>query len=169
MILYLNFGITEVMNKAPKPQKTKSDARITELEQQIQRVAADFDNFRKRTEDESKGIFKIAQATTLLELAPVLDNFRRATEHLPEHLQNDNWVTGVLYIQKQLEQIFEEHGVSKIKTVGEIFDPQLHEAISTELSDQPAQIIIAELEGGYTMDGKVLKPAKVKVSSGAVA
>ncbi len=154
------------MNKASKPQKTKSDTRITELEQQIQRVAADFDNFRKRTEEESKTVFKIAQASTLLALAPVLDNFRRATEHLPEHLQNDNWVTGVLYIQKQLEQIFEEHGVSKIKTVGETFNPQLHEAVSTEMSAEPAQTIIAELEGGYTMDGKVLKPAKVKVSSG---
>lgn len=154
------------MNKPPKPQKNKSDVRVQNLEQQLQRVAADFDNFRKRTQEESAGVFKIAQASTLLELAPVLDNFRRATEHLPEHLQNDNWVTGVLYIAKQLEQVFEEHGVTKIKTVGEMFNPQHHEAVSTEPSDQPAQTILAELEGGYLLGDKVLKPAKVKVSSG---
>jgi molecular chaperone GrpE len=169
LILPEQFGITEVMNKAQKPQKNPNDTRIAELEQQLQRVAADFDNFRKRTEDEKKSVYAIAQATTLLELTPVLDNFRRATDHLPEHLQGDNWVTGVLYIEKQLEQIFEEHGVTKIKTVGEAFDPQLHEAVSTESSDQPAQTILGELESGYLLGDKVLKPAKVKVSSGPVA
>lgn len=151
------------MDKAPK---TKHEARIEELESQLKRVAADFDNFRKRTEEEKKDLFKLAQATTLLELTPVLDNFRRATEHLPENLRQDNWVTGVLYIEKQLEQIFTELGVTKIATVGQSFDPALHEAISTEPNEAEANTIIAEVESGYTLNGQVLKPAKVKVSSG---
>jgi molecular chaperone GrpE len=152
-----------------KPAKQKSNPRITELEDQLKRVAADFDNFRKRTEEEKKTTFGLAQAQTLLELAPVLDNFRRATEHLPNDLQGNNWVTGVLYIQKQLEQIFTDHGVKKIATTGEQFSPQLHEAVSTEPHDTiPAHHIISELESGYTMNDQVLKPAKVKVSEGPV-
>lgn len=155
------------MENAPKSQKPKQNQRIQELESQLKRIAADFDNFRKRSEDEKKDLFKLAQAKTLLELTPVLDNFRRATDHLPDQLKNDNWVTGVLYIEKQLEQIFADLGVNKIKTVGELFDPQLHEAISTEPSETvEANQIIAEIESGYTFNGSVLKPAKVKVSSG---
>lgn len=153
------------MDKPKKPDQKQS--RIDELENQLKRVAADFDNFRKRTEEEKRDLFKLAQANTLLELTPVLDNFRRATSHLPEHLKSDNWVTGVLYIEKQLEQIFEQLGVTKIKTVGEVFNPALHEALSTEASETvPEHTIIAELESGYTLNGTVLKPAKVKVSSG---
>ena len=149
----------------PPSKKSPLQDRIIELEHQLKRTAADFDNFRKRTEEEKKLLGKFAQAQTLLELTPVLDNFRRATEHLPEHLKSDNWVTGVLYIEKQLEQIFTELGVSKIDTVDQPFDPQLHEAISLEPRDDiEPNTIIAELESGYVLDGQVLKPAKVKVS-----
>lgn len=157
------------MNKQDQPdnQTNESNERITELETQLKRVAADFDNFRKRTEEEKRDLFKLAQANTLLELAPVMDNFRRATQHLPEHLANDNWVTGVLYIEKQLEQIFEQFGVTKIETIGKKFDPRLHEALSTEANNEiPANHIMAEFESGYQLNGTVLKPAKVKVSSG---
>ncbi len=157
-----------VMEKTEKTKKSsRANQRLEELEAQLKRVAADFDNFRKRTDEEKKQTFQLAQAHTLLELTPVLDNFRRATSHLPEHLQNDNWVTGVLYIEKQLEQIFDQFGVTKIKTTGEAFDPSLHEALSTESSETiPANHIIAEHESGYTLNDQVLKPAKVKVSSG---
>jgi molecular chaperone GrpE len=148
------------------PVEPDVNERITELEQQLKRVAADFDNYRKRTETEKKLSFQLAQAQTLLELAPVLDNFRRATIHLPDNLKDDKWVTGVLYIEKQLEQIFSEFGVEKIKTVGEMFNPAIHEAVSHEANDQPENTIIAEIESGYTLQGQVLKPAKVKVSSG---
>ncbi len=166
--LGLFHGITELMEKTPKPPKIAKDPKkIQELEDQLRRVAADFDNFRRRSEEEKKSTFQFAQANTLLELAPVLDNFQRATDHLPEHLQDDNWVMGVLYIRKQLEQIFEQFGVTKIKTTGELFDPTLHEAISNEPStDVPAHHIISEVESGYRLNSQVLKPAKVKVSSG---
>jgi molecular chaperone GrpE len=164
------------MTKPDKSQKPNAadvgtppspDARIEELETQLKRVAADFDNFRKRTEHEKRESFQLAQATTLLELTPVLDNFRRATEHLPEDLKDNHWVTGVLYIEKQLEQIFHDLGVEKIKTVGELFNPQLHEAVSHEPhSSVEAHHIFAEVESGYTCNSTTLKPAKVKVSSG---
>ncbi len=156
----------QIQQDTTNDQPTPGQERIAELEQQLKRLAADFDNFRKRVDQERKEAFQMAQATTLLELAPVLDNFRRATEHLPDELKGNQWTTGVLYIEKQLEQIFHDFGLAKIKTVGEVFDPQRHEAVSTEEDDsQPPQTILAELEGGYTLGSSVLKPAKVKVST----
>lgn len=145
--------------------KQNKTTKIQELENQLKRVAADFDNFRKHTDTEKRDLYSMAQASTLLELTPVLDNFRRATDHLPEHLADDNWVKGVLYVEKQLEQIFESLGVSKIKTVGEPFNPQIHEAIETEPHDTiPADHVTVELESGYMLGEKILKPAKVKVA-----
>ncbi len=149
----------------PANHTAESAKRIAELEVQLKRVAADFDNYRRRAEEEKKQLIGLSQARTLLELTPVLDNFRRATDHLPADLADNNWVTGVLYIEKQLEQTFEQFGVLKIKTVGEFFDPSKHEAVSSEPSDQPENTILAEIEGGYMLNGLVLKPAKVKVST----
>lgn len=150
-----------------KSKKSKSQQRIEELETQLKRLAADFDNYKKRADTERKEVFALAQAQALLEIAPVLDNFRRATDHLPEDLKQNNWVTGVLYVERQLEQILNDAGITKIKTIGELFNPALHEAISTEPNDSaPADHVTAEIEGGYLMNGRVLKPAKVKVSSG---
>lgn len=136
------------------------------LEEQLKRLAAEFDNFRRRNEEERKQLIQLSQVKTLLELTPVLDNFRRAADHLPEHLQQDNWAIGVLYIEKQLEQIFERFGLRKIKTVGETFNPKLHEAISHESDALEKDRIIAEVEAGYQFNDQVLKPAKVKVSRG---
>lgn len=137
------------------------------LEDQLKRLAAEFANYRRRTEEERKQIVQFAQARTLLELTPVLDNFRRATDHLPADLRDNNWVTGVLYVEKQLEQILQQFGLERIKTVGEMFDPERHEAVSTDnQADIPKNQIIAEIESGYTLNSQVLKPAKVKVSSG---
>lgn len=157
----------EVVEEQAADTSDSTDDRVAELEAQVKRIAADFDNYRRRAEEERKQLVQLSQAQTLLELTPVLDNFRRATEHLPEELKGNNWVTGILYVEKQLEQIFEQFGIQKIKTIGEPFDPQLHEAIETEKSDSvPANHVTVELEGGYTLNGTVLKPAKVKVSSG---
>lgn len=144
--------------------------QLEQLEQRLARVTADYENFRRRTEEERRNLIAMAQAHTLLELTPIIDNFRRATTHLPAELKNNNWVTGVLYVEKQLEQICTEIGLEKIKTEGSIFDPNLHEAIETEPSATvPSNHITVELEGGYTFKGKVLKPAKVKVSSGSAS
>lgn len=153
-----------------KPKKINlNQQKIDELEAQVRRIAADYDNYKKRTEAERKELYSFAQAQTLLELAPVMDNFRRATEHLPAELQDNNWATGVMYVEKQLEQIMTDLGLGKIKTVGELFDPALHEAITSEASETvPEHHIICELEGGYIVNGRVLKPAKVKVSIGPV-
>lgn len=160
---------TDTVDADIDTQVSAQPSREEELTMQVQRLMAEFDNYRRRTEEERKQVVQMAQAHTLLELTPVLDNFRRATDHLPEDLKGNNWVTGVLYVEKQLDQILEQFGLQKIETVGKVFDPKLHEAIGTEANDEPADTIIAEVEGGYLLNGLVLKPARVKVSSGSAA
>lgn len=155
----------------PMKQKTTEQAdvlqqKIAALEEQILRIGADYANYRRRTEEDQKRLVALTQARTLLELTPVLNNFKRATEHLPNELEGNNWVTGVLYVEKQLEQIMEQFGLQKIKTVGEQFDPKLHEAVQTEEKEGvPPNTVTAELEAGYILDGQILKAAKVKVTS----
>ncbi len=154
-------------SQKPTDQAGNQASEADQLKEQLKRLAADFDNYRRRSDEEKKQVVQMAEARTLLALTPVLDNFRRATEHLPAELKDNQWVTGVLYVEKQLEQIFEQFGIQKIKTVGEMFDPKQHEAISHEFAKGvPANQVLAEVEGGFTLNGLVLKPAKVKVSSG---
>lgn len=149
-----------------KKEDSKAQAKIVELEGQLSRLGADFANFRRRTEENQSQLTMMAQAKVLLELTPVMDNFRRASEHLPAELKDNNWVSGVLYVEKQLAQIMEAFGLEKIKTVGEKFNPLWHEAIEMVENEASADTVIDEVEAGYMLASKVLKPAKVKVSKG---
>lgn len=137
-----------------------------ELENNWKRVAADFENYRKRIEEQKSQWIAGANADLILKLAPILDNFRRAIEHAPEESQ---WTQGILAIEKQLEKLFEDEGVTKIAPAENTpFDPNLHEAISHEPNEKiKIDHIIAVTESGWQMAGKVLKPAKVRVSAGA--
>ncbi len=148
---------------------SKTNPRLQELENQLKRVGADFDNYRKRVNEENQSISSLSRAQALLALTPVLDNFRRATNHLPAELKDNNWVTGVLYIEKQLEQIMTDFGLIRIPTIGQKFDPSVHEAVGYEPTPTiEANCITTEIESGYTLNGRLLKPAKVKVSSGPI-
>lgn len=138
---------------------------VDELRRGWQRTQADFDNFRRRTQEERAILKERAAHDILIQLAPVLDNFRRAFEHLPEG--ENHWRTGFQHIQKQLEDILKAHGLTRITTVGEAFDPTRHEAISEMTHDSyPANTIIQETEAGYECNGTIVKPARVIVSAG---
>ncbi len=153
----------------------KKDTRITELEQKIgeitsgwQRTQADFQNYRRQVEEDRKKLIKMANSDLILEILPVLDNFQLAAKHVPEAIENDNWVIGIKQIERQLEQILENNGLNKIETVGKQFDPNFHEAVEHVESDQPEGEIVEEVHSGYAFDGLVLRPAKVKVSKGII-
>lgn len=144
-------------------RKDESDPKIKELEAGWQRCQADFDNYRKRTEAQKLEMVAYQKAEFLTKMTPVLDNFRRAFEHLDV---DDPKIAGVKQIEKQLEDILAAEGLEKISCTGQ-FDPNLHEAISSEESDTiPADNIIAECESGWRIGDKVLKSAKVRVSKG---
>lgn len=138
-----------------------------ELENNWKRTAADFENYRKRIEEQKNQWIAGANADLILKLAPILDNFRRASEHAPE---DNQWTQGILAIEKQLEKILEDEGVTKIAPAENTpFNPNLHEAISHEKNEKiAADHIIAATESGWQMGDKVLKVAKVRVSAGGV-
>lgn len=129
-----------------------------------QRIQADFENYKKRSQKEKEEFASFANTGLILQILPVLDNFRLATKHLPKNLENDNWAQGVLQIEKQLEQIMKDEGVEEIKSVGEKFNPLIHEAMEQLDSDKETGTIIEEVQRGYKLKDKIIRHAKVKVS-----
>lgn len=150
---------------APAPDQS---AEVAELKEQLLRVHADFDNFKRRTAEERAELFDTARAEMALKLMPVIDNFDRAAEHVPENIKKDPWYAGVEGIRKQFNDLLAELGIERIKSVGEPFDPERHEAISHEPSDEyDKDVVSEEFEAGYALDDSVIRPSKVNVSSGA--
>ena len=147
-----------------EPKKNKKN-EIEELKLMLQRAQADFINYRRRNEEERSNFVRSAHADLITEILPVMDNFARAAAHAPEGLEEDGWVIGVKSIEKQLEKIMEDNGLQKIQTVGQEFDPNLHEALG-QVSDAEKKNheIVSEELAGYFLNGKLLRPAKVIVN-----
>lgn len=146
---------------------SEQSGEAAELKEQLLRVHADFDNFKRRTQEERAELFDTARAEMALKLMPVIDNFDRAAEHVPEPIQKDPWYAGIEGIRKQFNELLAELGIERIKSVGEPFDPNRHEAISHEPSgDYDKDIISEEFEAGYALGDAVIRPSKVNVSSG---
>jgi molecular chaperone GrpE len=144
-------------------QTSEPKNKIAELEEALKRSLADFDNYRRRTEMQKLDLVNFAKADFMAKITPVLDNFSRAFEHLDV---TDPKISGIKQIEKQLEDILTQEGLKKIVCAG-LFNPNLHEAISYEENKEiPADQIIAECESGWEFNGKVIKPAKVRVSKG---
>lgn len=147
-------------------EMSKKDS-TKQLKEQLLRMAADFENYKKNQEKHKAELMTMANHALILKIVPALDNFRRAFKQLPKDLEQNEWVAGVKQVEKQLEDILKEEGVGKIESEGAKFDPALHEALThEEYPELPAGHIIEELESGYKMGQKVLKVAKVRVSRG---
>lgn len=127
------------------------------------RLQADFDNFRRRTRQEKEELSIIVAQGIVMQFLPVLDNFERALS-LSGGAQGDGLRTGVEMICRQFAQVFEKLGVEPVAAVGAQFDPQLHEAVmSVEDTEKPDGTIAEELQKGYLLKGKVIRPSMVKV------
>lgn len=138
--------------------------KILELTNGWQRTQADFVNYKKQVAEEKSRLIKTANIELISELLPVLDNFRLASQHLPEKLADDNWAQGVQQIEKQFENILLESGLKRIEALGSQFNPEYHEAIEEVESNRPSGEIIEEIASGYMLDDLVLRPSKVKVA-----
>ena len=111
-------------------------------------------------------MIQFANAVLLAQLVPIYDSFKKAFEQVPKDQKSTNWVAGMDQIYKQMEAFLNNLGIVEIKTVGEIFDPQLHEAVSKKkVQGKKENEIIEEVATGYTLHGRVLEPAKVIVNS----
>ncbi|MCL1885293.1 MAG: nucleotide exchange factor GrpE [Dehalococcoidia bacterium] len=129
-----------------------------------QRGQADFTNYKKRLELDKLDAIRYANADMMLKILPVLDDFERAAEHVPPQMASDPWVGGVNGIARKLENVLEVLGLSRIKAQDEVFDPSVHEAVSSVPG--PDGMVVGELGKGYMLNERVLRPAKVMVGNG---
>lgn len=159
------------MPKADKKAKPKKKDKLTECQVKLEeykagwlRAKADYANLQKRTAVSSIEAIKFSNAGLILEILPIVDNFDSAYGTLPAELENDDWVKGIGFIKQQLEKLLEDNKVKAIKAVGEKFDPNFHEAVEQVESDKRKETVVEEILRGYEMDGKVIRPARVKVA-----
>lgn len=132
-----------------------------------QRSRAELINARKRFQREQEQAYGAAQAEVLARLLPIVDDLERAFETLPFNLSGLTWIQGVLLIQRKLQLLLEQASVVPIEAEGKEFDPLFHQAVTHEPSPTvPAGQVMAELQKGYRMGDRVLRPAMVRVSSG---
>jgi molecular chaperone GrpE len=150
---------------APDQEMPESD-KVAEYLADLQRERAEFSNYKKRMEKE-RGLWgDTIKGDLLLNLLPVLDDFDRAVENLPEDGTGKDWVNGILLIHRKLQQQLEALGVEEINAVGEEFDPALHEAVTHEESvDYAPHQVIGVVRKGYRLGDKILRPALVRVAS----
>ncbi len=134
-----------------------------QLNDALLRERADATNVRKRAEEERAKLGSFYKALVIKELLPVIDNFERSLKAVPKELENNDYVKGVQGINKQFEQALNKLGVERIKTVGELFDPELHEAVTMEEGEGTKEVISEELQSGYKTENDVIRHAMVRV------
>jgi len=146
-----------------KQELAKEKARADEYYNRLVRVQADFDNFRKRTQKQKDEFWKYASEPLVTALLPVLDNFRRALE-TPAG-DGEKFSEGIKMIYRQLHEVLEKEGLEAIDAKGEEFDPNKHEAVmQEETNDYPDNTVIEEMLQGYFFKDKLIRPAMVKVA-----
>ncbi|MCK4781512.1 nucleotide exchange factor GrpE [Candidatus Parcubacteria bacterium] len=130
-----------------------------------QRAQADFSNYKKEEAERAKEILDYVQREFILKILPILDNFYLAESKVSEDLKNNADVDGLLKIKNQFQEFLKTQGIEEIETSEKEFDPNFHEAVEqAEAKDKDSDIIIEEIEKGYILKGKVIRPAKVKVA-----
>lgn len=138
--------------------------QIAEKQNSLLRTLADFDNFRRRTRQELEEIRRIALEEFLRGLLRVMDNFERAMQATQESQSFDKLMEGVQLTYRQMQALLREAGVQPIEAVGKPFDPNFHEAVQRIQSDEhPDETVLEEVERGYMIQSRVLRPSRVKV------
>ncbi len=150
----------EALKKTLAEAKEKAEANLAGW----QRAQADFINYKRRAEQEKEDVTKSANASLMLSLLPVLDDLERAFASIPGDTDSFQWVEGFKAIERKFRKVLEAKGLSEIKAIGEPFDTQLHEAVLQGRGKEG--IVIGEIQKGYNLYDKVLRPTKVIVGSG---
>jgi molecular chaperone GrpE len=153
------------------PNVSLYQGKIAELESDLAetrvkylRLAADFDNYKKRTRQEQLETIQHASSELISRLLPVLDDLQNVLDHKPAGV-DESWVKGLELSVRKLEESLGTHGLQPIEAVGARFDPKMHEAVGHEESaDQPEDMVVSELRRGYRIRDRVVRPALVKVS-----
>ena len=161
-------GSTEPASAAPSRSEADALAALRKekdtLQDRLLRTAAEFDNYRKRIDRERRELSEFAAADMLKELLPIVDNLDRALQ-APAGSDVDAYRKGVEMIQRQMHDLLQKRGVTPIETVGAEFDPNYHQAVTYDVSpDHREGEVIEELQRGYKLGERLLRPAMVKVA-----
>lgn len=156
---------------APESSRPETDAEAQAARDETeaafaryQRLAADFENYKRRTRQELADRTQYANEELLRRLLPILDSFRRALEHTPADVDTQ-WLEGIRLVARQFEATLEAQGLTPIPALGEKFDPAQHEAIARhETEDEEEGTIVEEMQPGYRLHDRVLRPTLVKVA-----
>lgn len=165
-----NFTEENVEQETQDTEKTSENNKLQEeydkLNQQYIRLAADFDNYRKRQAQEKEGLIKYGTENALKQLLEVLDNFERGQKALENVEDCEKVKESFDLVHKQVCEVLTKMGLEEIKAIGEDFDPNFHEAVmQTPTSEHKEHTVIAELQKGYKMGDKVLRPTLVNVAT----
>lgn len=156
----------EEMADQGQDELARLKTEVEETQQRFVRAQADFDNFRRRTQKEKEELAKYASMKLVTELVPVIDNFERAMATVPEGTESESFSKGIQMIFRQLETVLNNEGLTAMDTVGQPFNPEFHQAIMQVESDEYEEgTVVEEVQKGYMLKDKVLRPAMVKVSS----
>lgn len=150
----------DVLSKQLQEEKDRSEKYLAGWK----RAEADFNNYKKRSEQEKSEIGHSTTCNVLCNILPVLDDFERALTSLPSNSAETNWAEGVKLIYKKLRSILESMGVEEVCAAGQPFDPSLHEAVAHMEGEEGA--VINEVQKGYKIKDRLLRPAKVVVGRG---
>ncbi|MFC1981393.1 nucleotide exchange factor GrpE [Chloroflexota bacterium] len=150
----------ETLKQALAEEKAKAEGYLANW----QRTQADFVNYKRRVEQEREDFSKFANATLILGLLPILDGLERAFNSIPSRPAKQSWVNGIKLIGQNLRTSLEAQGLSQIEALGEPFDPELHEAVRQDKGKEG--IVIEELQKGYKLHDKILRPPMVVVGNG---
>jgi molecular chaperone GrpE len=150
----------ELLKQALAEEREKSAANLAGW----QRAQADLMNYRRRAEQEKEEVGRFGNTTIMLSLLPILDDLERALTSIPDDLAKHSWVDGVRLIERKLQANLEAQGLSQIKTLGEPFDPNLHEAMMQGKGQEGT--VVEEIEKGYKLNNRLIRPSKVVVGSG---
>jgi len=160
-------------------EETKKELNLEELKKKLeecekvkdeyltgwQRARADLLNYRKEELERVGELIKYADVGLILKILPILDNFEIAEKNLSENLKNDEKIKGVLQIKAQIKDFLKNQGVEEINCLGQKFDPNLHEVVEEVNSkDKEPGTVIEEIQKGYKIHDKVIRPAKIKIT-----
>ena len=135
-----------------------------ELYERLLRLSAEFDNFRKRVQKEFEKFKELANEALIKEFLIILDNFERAIEAIEEGGDLSTLVDGVKLIHRQFKETLKKFGVEEIEAEGNVFDPNVHEAVMQVEDDEKDNVVVKEVQKGYKLKGKLLRPSKVVVA-----
>ena len=156
--------IVAISKKEYAALKAKAEERDGALDKYL-RQQAEFENAKKRLEKEKIDFLKYANETFLVDFLPILDSLEIAEKHIEEAKDFDAVKGGVRMIQEQIQKFLKEMGVERVKALDEKFDPHIHEALEVvEAGDKDEGFIVEELKPGYKLNGRLLRPASVKIS-----